>query len=342
VLRRPDSRHEPLTPSQSSGVGVPRNGDVDSQQVLSRWTEAMRRGDFEAAWRETERIEIARRRPLSAGACMFREHHLLWDGRPFDGQHVVIRCNHGLGDTLQFLRFVPRVTERACNVTTLVQPPLVTLLRQTRRIGNVLDGWQDPPLPPERVEIEVMELAYAFRSTLDDLPPPLDVELDRLRARTGMLVPRLSGKGMRVGLIWRSSDWDTTRSIPLDVLAPLRTLRHVDFFSLQQGGAASATSEAPFHIDPLHRQTQAIVDAAAAMLALDLIITVDGMAAHLAGTLRRPVWVLLKYDADWRWMSGRCDSPWYPTMRLFRQSRANDWHDVSCRLVEALRALSQP
>jgi hypothetical protein len=311
-----------------------------ADSIARRWWEAMRRGDYEGAWRETDRIEIPRRRSLSACPHDLRPHHLLWDGKPFESRDVVIRCNHGLGDTLQFLRFVPAIVERARTVATLVQPPLVTLLRDTPRIGRVLDGWQDPPLPMERVEIEVMELAYAFRTTPDNVPAPIELRTDRLRERMHGLLPRLSRGGMRVGLIWSASDWDASRSIPLEVLAPLSALQGVRFFSLQQGDPAGALHEAPFYIEPLHRHTQAIVDAAAAMLALDLIITIDGMAAHLAGSLRRPVWVLLKHEADWRWMSGRVDSPWYPTMRLFRQSRPDDWHGVSSRLLEALRARS--
>jgi hypothetical protein len=313
-----------------------------ADNVLQRWMSAMRRGDFEAAWCETDRIEIHRRRSVAAGRDGRQPYHLLWDGTPFEGRDVVIRCNHGLGDTLQFLRFVPALARRARSITTLVQPPLVGVLRDASGVGHIRDGWQDQPLVSSRVEIEVMELAYALRITLDKLPPPIEFRIDRLRERTGALAPHVSGKKRRIGLLWSSGDWDPTRSIPLDVLAPLGTLRDLDFFSLQQGSAATTVTGAPFCIHPLHRHTGDIADAAAAMLALDLVITVDGMAAHLAGALRRPAWVLLKHDADWRWLTDRCDSPWYPTMRLFRQRRPGDWQGLTYRLAEALRELPRP
>ena len=133
----------------------------------------MRRGDFEGAWRETDRIEIPRRRSVAAGHDGRQPYYLLWDGTPFEGRDVVIRCNHGLGDTLQFLRFVPALARRARSVTTLVQPPLVTVLRHASGVGHIRDGWQDQPLASSRVEIEVMELAYALRATRSTAACPL-------------------------------------------------------------------------------------------------------------------------------------------------------------------------
>src|SRR5205814_1293816 len=117
-----------------------------------------------------------------------------------------------------------------------------------------------------------------------------------------------------VGLIWAASDWDPSRSIPLCSLAPLRELERVRFYSLQQGAPARDYSHAPFPLCALSPYTEDVITAARAMLELDLIIAVDAMGAHLAGALGRPVWVLLKHEADWRWMNERSDSPWYPTM----------------------------
>jgi hypothetical protein len=311
--------------------------------VALRWTRAMQRGDFEAAWRETDRIELPRRECEAACRGTFVRHpfHLLWNGEPFDGRDVVVRCNHGLGDTLQFLRFVPGIAQRAASVTTLVQPPLVDLLRRTRGLGHLLDGWAELPLPSGRVEVEVMELAHACRTTLRTLPSPLDIGLDRLHVRGHALAPHMSCQRRRVGLLWSASDWDVTRSIPLAALAPLGNLYDVEFFSLQQGRASNDLCEAPFDVRPLHRHTRDVADAAAAMLALDLVITVDAMATHLAGTLRRPVWLLLKHDADWRWMTERVESAWYPTMRLFRQPEPGNWHAVADALAHALSELPQ-
>jgi ADP-heptose:LPS heptosyltransferase len=141
---------------------------------------------------------------------------------------------------------------------------------------------------------------------------------------------------LRVGLIWAASDWDRTRSIPLHALAPLGGVPGIRFYSLQQGEQAAASAHAPFAIEPYSTHTGEIVAAAAAMLELDLVITVDAMAAHLAGALGRPVWVLLKHEADWRWMDAVPTSPWYPTMRLFRQARAGDWTSVAHDVAHAL------
>jgi hypothetical protein len=305
-------------------------------ETAMEWLEAMYRGDFESAWRATDRIEAPRRALDSAGMFAHAPHHLLWNGAAFDDRDVVVRCNHGLGDTLQFMRFVPSVVRRAHSVSVLVQPPLVDLLSGTPGLGRVLNGWAEHPLPENAVEIEVMELAYASRAATGTLPSALWLPHDRIRMRLPALARHLHGDRKRVGLIWTPSDWDTSRGIPLYELEPLQTVRHVEFFSLQQGRAASTWREAPFPLHPLSVHTQDIVDAAAAMLALDLVITVDGMAAHLAGTLGRPVWVLLKHHADWRWMRDRHDSPWYPTMRLYRQPEADDWRSVAHALAAAL------
>jgi hypothetical protein len=237
---------------------------------------------------------------------------------------------------LQFVRFVPALVRRARSVTVLVQPPLVELLSGTPALGRVLNGWVDHALPPRPIEIEVMELAYACRVTTDVLPTDVYLPIQKIRDRLPALARHLTSQHKRVGLLWSPSDWDTSRGIPLTALAPLRQCRRVEFFSLQQGHAAAAAAHAPFPLRPLSAHTGNIADAAAAMLALDLVITVDAMAAHLAGGLGRPVWILLKNDADWRWMRDRTDSPWYPTMRLFRQERPGDWDSVAESLADAL------
>ena len=309
----------------------------DASDVGARWLEAMRRGDFEAAWRETDRIELPRRVRESRGGFVRGPQHLTWDGTPFDGRDVLIRCEHGLGDTLQFMRYAPLVRERARSVTALVQPMLVPLFEGSAAYGEVRNGWTDAPPPRHDVAIEVMELAYAFRSTVETLPrevPYLPLEpLARVRER---LPPMSGGTGVRVGLTWSASDWDTTRSVPLEALEPLGRVADVRFYSLQQGEAAKAWRDAPFTIDPYSQHTAPVEMAAAAMLDVDLVITIDSMVAHLAGALGRPVWVFLKHESDWRWIEGRDDSPWYPTMRLFRQPASGDWRGAVTAAAAAL------
>jgi hypothetical protein len=298
--------------------------------------EAMRRGDFTAAWEETDRIEIERRALEKAGRLIRQEHHLLWNGLPFSGNRVVVRCHHGLGDTLQFLRFVPHLRELAHQVTLLVQPALLPLLGCSERFGEIRNGWCEEPLPAHEVEIEIMELAYAFRCTPETLPNNVPyLPTDSLgRARAGF--PIQSG-AFNVGLLWAASEWNPRRSIPIQKLDPLRHIENVRFYSLQQGIHAGERSA--LKLEPLSDQTREITQAAAAMMQMDLILTVDSMAAHLAGALGCPVWMLLRNEADWRWLANRPDSPWYPTMRIFRQPKEGAWEPVIQEVARALRQI---
>lgn len=286
-------------------------------EVAREWMRAMRAGDWEAAWRQSDRLPS----------------HLVWDGTPFDVRRVRVRCLHGLGDTLQFMRFVPAIAGRAAHLDFLVQPMLLELLRGAPGLGDVSNAWTDDP-PPCDVEIEVMELAYALRCRLEAVPAPYP----HLRPQVhGRMPVRLAEDGrLRVGLLWSVSDWDRSRSVPLRALEPLLHVPDVALHSLQQGRAALEPDLERLGLIALSPRTAAIPDAAAAMLAMDLVITPDAMPAHLAATLGRPTWVMLRHDADWRWMEGREDSPWYPTMRLFRQPAPGDWTGVADAIAREL------
>lgn len=302
--------------------------------VAGEWFAAMRRGDWEAAWRATDRIELPRRKAQQLPGFVRAPQHLRWDGTPLTGRTVLVRCEHGLGDTLQFMRFVPRLGAR--QVHFMVQPPLVELLRGAPGLGEVRNYWTDEPLPDHEVDIEVMELPYALRTTLPRLPPPYP----HLR---GQLPPTrefdLEGEEcLRVGLLWSVSDWGQSRSVPLESLAPLFALEGVRLFSLQQGQAAKDPLLEQLAIERLSLRTTDLRMAAAAVCGMDIVITPDAMLAHLAGALGRPTWVLLQHEADWRWMDQRADSPWYPTARLFRQPRPGDWEAVAREVAEALLA----
>ena len=310
-----------------------------ADEVGARWLEAMRAGDWDAAWQQTDRLELPRRAAQHHSGFHPQPHHLRWDGAPFAGRSVLVRCLHGLGDTLQYLRFVPQIAAQARELHFLVQPMLLELLSGTPGLGQVSNAWTDHP-PAHEVEIEVMELAYVLRASAASVAPPWPALVERVAARAARRPPVLAlGDGtLRVGLLWAASEWDTSRSVPLDRLAPLLQVPGVRFFSLQQGPPANDSRVGALGIQPLGQHTAEIADAAAAMLGLDLVIAVDGMPAHLSGSLGRPTWVLLKHEADWRWMRERTDSPWYPSMRLFRQPRAGDWDAVVVQAAAALRA----
>jgi hypothetical protein len=303
--------------------------------VAEDWSAAMRRGDWEQAWRATDRIEHPRRLQQRQPGFVRRPEQLRWDGTPTAGRVVLVRCEHGLGDTLQFLRFVPRLAAR--QVHLMVQPPLVELLRGAPGLGDVRNYWTDDPLPTHEVDTEVMELAYALRATLESLPPPYPHLAGQLPRTHDLHLPQQDK--LRVGLLWAASDWDGSRSVPLPALRPLFALEEVQFFSLQQGEAAADPLLERVDIERLSPRTADIRRAAVAMQQMDLVISIDGMPAHLAATLGRPTWVLLKHEADWRWMDGRQDTPWYPTLRLFRQRREGDWDGVSEQVARELKGI---
>jgi hypothetical protein len=297
----------------------------------------MRAGDWEAAWRQTDRIEALRRVRQHEPGFVRDSSHLVWDGTPFEGRRVLVRCLHGLGDTLQFMRFVPLIAQRARHLDFLVQPMLLSLLHGAPGLGEVSNCWTDDP-PPHEVEIEVMELPYALRCRLQTLPGPYAYLPAQVRHRRPACVAH-DGR-LRVALLWSASDWDTSRSVPLRLLEPVLRTAGAAFHSLQQGEAARDANIQRLGLVALSPHTTDIADAAAAMLEMDLVITPDGMPAHLAGTLGVPTWIMLRHDADWRWMDGRPDSPWYPGVRLFRQRAPGDWAGVVHEVAQALAKLT--
>jgi hypothetical protein len=305
--------------------------------VSGEWFAAMRRGDWEAAWRATDRLELPRRAQQQEPGFERQPEHLRWDGTAPTGRTVLVRCEHGLGDTLQFMRFLPQLG--AARVHFLVQPALLRLLQGAPGLGEVRNCWTDDPLPPHEVDMEVMELPYALRTTPATLPPPYPHLHGQLPTRLDLEL--VDDGRLRVGLLWAVSDWGHDRSAPLAALAPLLAIDEVQFYSLQQGQAARDPLLRKLDIVRLSSRTSEIEVAAAAMCQLDLVICTDAMPAHLAATLGRPTWVLLKHDADWRWMEGREDSPWYPSMRLFRQPRPGDWRGAAEQIALALRTLAR-
>lgn len=288
------------------------------------WTECMRAGDFAAAWEISD--AVLRRR--AGQRCHDRPRHeqWLWDGRPLAGRRVLVRCYHGLGDTVQFIRFLPRLRAVARETTVWAQPALITLLRTAAGIDRLRPLHDGAPDDDHDADVELMELPHVFRTTLATLPAPVPY----LHAPVAAL-PRRPGR-LAVGLVWQAGAWDARRSVPTALLRALSCVPEAQYFSLQR---PPATVPGLALTDASHDAPERT---AAAMRALDLVISIDSFPAHLAGALGVPVWTLLHADADWRWISGRCDSPWYPTMRLFRQPRPGDWASVIEELIAALRA----
>jgi hypothetical protein len=293
-----------------------------------RWYCWMLLGRFEEAWRESNAI-AARGKP---------DPHRLWDGKPFSRRQVIIRCLHGFGDAIQFLRYAPVIRREASRVIVQTHPQLVQLLRGITSVDEVVTWNGVTAAPAWDQQIEVMELARAFRATPDNVPrdvPYLSVAGEHLARSRRMLGPN---RHPRVGLMWEGGEWDTARNIPFPDLRPILATNGVEFFSFQRGGGRSDLPKHRFasHVRDFSGDSPEVTYFAADLANMDLLITVDTMAAHLAGALARPVWLLLPFAADWRWMLDRCDSPWYPTMRLYRQARPGDWSQPIAEIAQSL------
>jgi hypothetical protein len=290
------------------------------------WMTHMRRGAFEEAWKFSD--EVLRSR---AGIpCWHLPRHVqyIWDGSSLENKRVLVRCYHGLGDTIQFIRFAPLLKQIAREVIVWAQAPLIPLLESVPGIDRLLPLHDGTPEVEYDADVEIMELSHIFRTTLETIPSAIPY----LHADPMPLPEREEGS-KAVGLVWRAGDWDERRSMSFSLLEPLGNIPGMQFYSLQ--GNAEANGWHPgFSINPgefsLH-------DYARVIRSLDLLITVDTMPAHLAGALGVPVWALLHAEADWRWMDHREDSPWYPTMRLFRQEEQGDWEGLIRRVEGGLR-----
>ena len=288
----------------------------------------MRRGDFARGWEISD--AVLRDRMGESCAHLPREQQWVWRGESIVGRHVLIRCHHGLGDTIQFIRYAPLVRRTAGRVSVCAQPQLLSLLRTVRGIDELLPLEDAEPDVDCEVEVESMELPHLFRSTTATLP----AQVPYLSAQPAELA---DDGNLHVGLVWRSGDWVPQRSIPIELLLPLNRLNGVTLHILQRG---PGLRERPRGFGVVSGADDIAV-AAQKIASLDLLISVDSMPAHLAGALGVPTWTLLLANPDWRWMHEREDTPWYPTMRLFRQDRAGDWRRVAARVVAELRILAR-
>ena len=296
-------------------------------------------GDFARAWDISDRVLRQRR----GQSCADRPYHLrwVWDGTALAGRRVLVRCYHGLGDTLQFIRFVPQLAAIARKVIVETQAELLPLLRSIPGTAALYPLGAE--LPEWDVAIESMELPHALHLRLGDLPGRIPYLAPPRGSRSPLRLPASGTGRLRVGLVWAAGDWRRERSLPPALLLPLSRLP-IDLVGLQRGPARHQAEAAGLLGALRYAQDEdtTIAETAALIGELDLVITVDTMAAHLAGALGRPVWTVLDADADWRWMRRRVDTPWYPTMRLFRQPRPGRWGLVVEELAAALALAAAP
>jgi hypothetical protein len=295
------------------------------REINLRWLELARSGDLERAWAASDEAS-ALQNEMDCSQWP-RHRQFIWRGESLRDKRVLIRCYHGLGDTIQFARFIPHVRAVAREVVLWAQPILIPILASLRDGAHrILPLHEGAPDVEYDVELELFELMHALRLTLRDVRVEVPYLLWDEPARG---VP---GSQRQVGLVWRAGDWNEDRSIPPRLLAPLGALDGIRWHLFQRGPGLSSWCNGFGEIPTLTD----IVSEARQMRRLDLLISVDTCSAHLAGASGVPVWTLLPHSADWRWMRDRSDTPWYPSMKLFRQRSAGDWSGVVGHVIAEL------
>ncbi len=271
-----------------------------------------------------------------------------WDGSDLDGKTLLLFAGQGLGDTIQFFRYLPKVAAKGGDVILQCPAPLMRLLKAAPAAAGI------------RLVTEIGDAPFDLQAPLHSLPHLFESDMETIPAdvpflaaedeRVGDWRDRIGGNGFRIGIGWQGNPTykaDRNRSIPLRFFEPLAKVPNVRLISLQKVNGLEQLETLPRGMtvetlgDDFDDGEDAFIDTAAVMMILDLIITSDTAIAHLAGALAKPVWTLLPWVPDWRWLLDRDDSPWYPTMRLFRQPAAGDWDAVFKDLGKALGQLAE-
>ena len=310
---------------------------------MARWNRSLlhlRTGDFAQGWAGYE----ARWETPGFTSPKRNFPQPMWDGGSLAGQRILLHAEQGFGDSIQFIRYASLVAALGGTVLVECPPPLAGLFGIVRGVAQVIP--EGAPLPPFDCHAPMLSLPLLCQTTLQTVPaaiPYLTPDPQRClewRDRLG-----LEGSRLKVGIAWSGNPKyfrDRLRSIALSELLPLLSVEGVDFISLQKDGGSEQIRQAPAASGIIdHTALLRDFSETAALLAqLDLVISVDTAVAHLAGALGRPVWTLLPYAPDWRWMLERSDSPWYPTMRLFRQERIQEWAPVIGEVRAQLQSLA--
>jgi tetratricopeptide (TPR) repeat protein len=294
------------------------------------WNRAMTlllSGDLEAGFAEYEwRIKTTNHAPPVHPSPR-------WDGDDLAGRHILLLAEQGFGDAIQFIRYAPILQRGGARVSVHCAPKLVPLFETLDGAPAIIPFGTD--VPAVDCHAPLMSVPHLLGTSLDTVP----ASIPYLRApRDAPPLPAGDGR-KRVGLCWAGSPAhpdDVRRSCPAAMLAPLLARRDIAWISLQYGAQADALGDTEHQLEDWSERLDGFANTATAMGALDLVITVDTATAHLAAALGRPTWLMLKYAPDWRWMLDRADSPWYPTMTLFRQRAPGDWAGVVARLQAAL------
>jgi tetratricopeptide (TPR) repeat protein len=334
ALWRLGRRTEAVTAAEAAMHRHP--ADVQIRQALSNYY--LGTGDFAHGWEAYEfRAGTFDRRQES-----FEKLAPRWTGEDLASKTILVFAEQGIGDTIQFVRFLVDLHARGAKVKALVQPALLVLVRSLPvvvawfdRVGDV--GSFDYHIP-------LLSLPRVFGTAIDSIPAAVPY-LTPDRQAVAAWQARIGSAGTRIGVVWQGNPRygaDRYRSPPLKHFAPLAAVPGVRLISLQAMHGLDQLENLPDGMtvetlgDKITANPEGVSEIAAAMAALDLVVSSDTAMAHLAGALGRPVWVALSDDPDWRWLFDRPDSPWYPTMRLFRQKERGDWAGVFAEMADAL------
>lgn len=302
---------------------------------LNRGIQYLLMGDYVQGWSDYEwRLRTNSFPPVDFPKPM-------WAGEPLPGKTILVIAEQGFGDTLQFLRYLPLLKQQGATVIFACQPALYSLLKTCPWIDTlVVRSLEMIHTLNYDTYIYLMSLPERFQTTVQTIPQATDL----LRIPEGLVHSwhknRITTAGLNVGIAWAiTSSTSPTRhyrSCPLEAFACLAQIPQLQLYSLQKG-APHGPQGADFSLRNLEGDIPDFLDTAAAIMALDLVITVDTAVAHLAGTLQKPVWILLPYTPDWRWLLRRQDSLWYPSARLYAQGTPGDWPGVFRQVLPDLK-----
>lgn len=311
-----------------------------AQARFNRSVALLAQGDFARGW---EQYEWRFRRKAAHRVYPHKIRGERWDGSPYSGKRLFVHCEQGMGDVIQFCRYLPRVKAMGGTLIVEAHAPLIPLLRLLDEIDEIIpfDAHRYPPVDFD-LYAPLLSLPGLFQTRAGNIPglaPYLFADTRKAslwRKRTG------KGQGLRIGIVWSGSAADPNRACPVEHLSSLFEIPDTRFFSLQKGLAEQSLRRLPKGADVTYwgDLLNDFGDTAAAISVLDLVVSVDTAVAHLAGAMGKPVWILLPFAADWRWLLNRDDSPWYPTARLFRQKKAADWPALIPKVCTQLKHLA--
>jgi tetratricopeptide (TPR) repeat protein len=321
---------------------------LNPNSASTRWNRALlllQIGNFKEGWAEYEWRWKRPKAPVYGGLRRSFTKPV-WDGTPLGGRTILLHMEQGLGDMIHFIRYASLVHQAGGRVIVECPGFMIPLFSSCPGIHELVA--EGSPLPDFDTHCPILSLPRLLGTTLETIP----AQVPYLFADEGLIEhwrQQLSPfRAFKVGIIWQGNPhhrWDRHRSVPLTQFEPLARLAAVELFSLQWGPGKdqlrSVADRFSVHqlAEELNATTGAFMDTAAVMVNLDLVITVDTAAAHLAGALGVPVWVALSTLLDWRWLYGREDSPWYPTMRLFQQTQMDNWAPVLDRMAAEIRQI---